>query len=275
MSDRRLTPANGRVAAAHLQGRVRAERFVEGAWRSVRSARAALWREADGLHRDRELLFGDSFLVLEDRDGRAFGQAGRDGYVGYLDSAALGAAVTPTHAVSARSTHLYPAPDLKAPPRLALSFGSLLRVSGQSGRFLETGGGFVPEQHLRPLSAPLSDPAGVAELFLGVPYGWGGNSIWGIDCYGLVQAALLACGQDCPGDSDLQETALGGEVARDAPVRRGDLFFWKGHVAMAQDGDRLIHANAHHMAVAIEPIGVAIARIAAQGDGPVTSRRRL
>jgi cell wall-associated NlpC family hydrolase len=67
----------------------------------------------------------------------------------------------------------------------------------------------------------------------------------------------------------MQEQALGLALspARDlADLRRGDLLFWKGHVAIVRDRDTLIHANAFHMAVAIEPIGEAIARIAGTGS---------
>jgi len=134
------------------------------------------------------------------------------------------------------------------------------------------GGFFVPKPHIRPIERPFSDPVTVAQLFFGTPYLWGGNSAFGIDCSGLVQAAFLACGIDCPGDSDMQ-MSMGAPAS--APYRRGDLLLWKGHVALCVDDEVLIHANAHHMAVAYEPILRAIARIEAQGDGPVTAHRRM
>ncbi len=128
--------------------------------------------------------------------------------------------------------------------------------------------------HLRALGEWCQDPVAVAEMFLGTPYLWGGNSRDGIDCSGLVQAALLACGRDCPGDSD-QQAGIGTELAEGDALRRGDLVFWKGHVAMVVDGDRLIHANGHSMSVAHEGIAACIERIAAAGGGPVTARRRV
>ena len=119
----------------------------------------------------------------------------------------------------------------------------------------------------------MSDPATVAQLHFGVPYLWGGNSTFGIDCSGLIAASLSACGQKCPADSDMQRNGLGADLS--GPMQRGDLIFWQGHVGMMVDAETMIHANAHHMATVYEPIDKAILRIAAQGDGPVLARKRL
>ncbi|MBD3679786.1 MAG: C40 family peptidase [Rhodobacteraceae bacterium] len=276
MMDRRLTPANGRVAAVHLQGTVEAERFTEGELRQVSVPVASIWAAPDRARRERQVLLGEQVTVYEVRDGMAFVQSRRDGYVGYVSDAQLGPVSEATHAVSVPATHFYPAPDIKAPEVIALSFGARVRIVAGQGEFFETDQGkFIPKPHLRPLNRPVTDPVTVAQLHFGAPYLWGGNSITGIDCSGLVQAALLAAGQPCPADSDLQEKALGRELPEDTPAERGDLYFWKGHVAIAVDGETLIHANAYHMAVAYEPISEAIERIEAQGGGPVTARKRL
>jgi cell wall-associated NlpC family hydrolase len=274
MSDPRRTPANGRVAAARLRGTVEAARFTAGVARRVAVPVADLRRAPDGA-RDRQLVLGEAVTVYEDHAGWAFVEAARDGHVGYLPADALAAAPAPTHRVAARATHLYPAPDFRAHERAALSHGSLLTVTAAGDRFAETPAGFVPATHLAPVGRHEADPVAVAELVLGTPYLWGGNSSFGIDCSGLVQMPCLACGLPCPGDSDMQAAELGTPLPEDAPLQRGDLLFWAAHVAWVLDAGTILHANAFHMAVAQEPLQDAIARIAAQGDGPVTARKRL
>ncbi len=271
--DRRLTPANGRVAALELAGRVQAERYVPGRAARVAVPVADLLAAPDGA-RDRQLLLGTAVTVYEECDGWAFVQSARDGYVGYLRAVLLAEPRDASHVVATPATHLYRDADIKSPDLMALSFGSRISVTAELRHFWETPDGFVPKKHLRPLDRPFSDPVTVAQMFFGVPYLWGGNSIRGIDCSGLVQAALLACDIACPGDSDLQQ-ALGDAVAPEAAPQRGDLWFWRGHVAMVVDPDTLIHANGHHMAVAYEETAKTVLRIAAQDGGPVTHRRRL
>ncbi|HVG48979.1 MAG TPA: C40 family peptidase [Rubellimicrobium sp.] len=272
MTDPRLTPANGRVAAERLRGQVEAARFVAGEPRRVAVPVADLDGSPGGM-RDRQLLWGEAVTVYETRDGMAFVEAARDGYVGYVSEVSLGPPRAPTHRVSVPATHLYRDDDMKSPDLRHLSFGALVTVEAERRKFWETPEGYIPKPHLRPLDRPFTDPAAVAQLHFGVPYLWGGNSVLGIDCSGLVQASLLACGIGCPGDSDLQQ-AVGTDIPEGEPLRRGDLLFWKGHVAMAVDEGTMIHANAHHMAVAYEGIEPGTLRIQAQGNGGVVARRR-
>jgi len=273
--DRRLTPGNGRVAASHLKGVVDAENYVEGQPRTIAQPVADLCR-APGGSRNRQLLMGDTVFMFEERDGLAFVQAEKDGYVGYVDATALADMVQPSHWVAVPAGHIYSRPDIKSAELGELVFGNRLVIRTHMKGYYETNyDGFVPKQFLWPIEKRFTDPVTVAQMHFGAPYLWGGNSTKGIDCSGLVQASLNACGTDCPADSDLQEEALGEPLAGDEPMLRGDLIFWKGHVAMAVDGDTIIHANAHHMSVAYEPAETAIKRIEAQDGGPVTARKRL
>lgn len=276
--DPRLTPARPEIADLRLQGRVTAERFVAATPRRVVAPAAPLRRApspAAGL--DTEALLGDAVDFYAEQDGFAFVQLVRDGYVGYLPAEALGDAdPEPTHRVTALRTFLYPEPDLKRPVRAHLSLGARLVVTGEAGAYLETPGGYVFGRHCVPLAQHEPDYAATAERLVGIPYLWGGRTSLGLDCSGLVQLCLDAAGLSCPRDADMQERDLGRALPLALEgLRRGDFVFWRGHVGLMLDPETLIHANGHHMAVAVEPLAGAVARIQENSFGAVTGIRRL
>ena len=274
--DPRTNAFRPEIAAKHLQGQVEAQHFVEGTRREVIEAVANLRRtpSLDG-RLDTQALLGESVMVYEtSEEGWAWGQLEADGYVGWLSANALGTpGPAPTHKVAVPRTLVFPGPDIKLPPVTALPMGALLAIARQDERFAVTVAGWhIPAVHLAPIKAKQADFVATAESLLGAPYLWGGKTSLGIDCSGLVQVALQAAGHACPRDSDMQELAL-GTVSSLSQLRRGDLVFWKGHVAIARDGESLIHANAHAMMVAIEPVADAVSRIKAAGSVVTTVKR--
>lgn len=269
--DRRLTPSSGRVAHVSLRGVVDAP-LTEGEAAYVVAPLADLLSRPDG-PRDRQILLGDAVTVIDRDQGHAFVQAAKDGYCGWVAESALGTGAAPTHWVASPATHVYPEARVQSRERMALSLGARLTVLGAAGAWAETTLGFVPTSHLRRIGDWMADPVEVAESMLGTPYLWGGNSRAGLDCSGLAQLSLHAAGQACPGDSDMQQ-ALGVAIPDGQAMRRGDLVFWKGHVALVVDADRLIHANGHTMSVAYESIGAVTDRVDKQGGGPIIARRR-
>ena len=274
--DARLTPARADLAASSLKGLVDVPRFVEGEMRRVTVPVAPLRRRpASDAPLETEALFGERVrLFEEDAEGWAWVQLEADNYVGYMPAEALAPeGSAPAHKVSALRTFLFPGPDIKLPPRDALVFGSRVVVRSISGGFALTTDGCLPAVHVVPADEREGDFVTVAARFLGVPYLWGGRSSLGIDCSGLVQTALAATGVRAPRDSDMQEKAIGTAIPLDAPVKRGDLLFWPGHVGIAEDAETLLHANAFHMAVAREPLTGARERIKAAGLDLRTIRR--
>ncbi len=220
-----------------------------------------------------ELLYGESFHVLDARGGWLWGYCGHDHYVGYLPLDALGEPVSATHATVA-SAPLFSAADIKSP--IAALYPPHARVAGTIGdHFLATADGFVHARHVRPLEQAETDWVAVAQRHLGAPYVWGGRGGLGFDCSGLTQTALAACGIVAPRDTDQQAEAIGTALDDHAQLRRGDIVFFPGHVGLMADGERLLHANAHWMAVTIEPLGDVIARLADKHERPITARRRV
>jgi cell wall-associated NlpC family hydrolase len=278
--DRRLTPARADLAAAHLRGLVDAPRYAEGRAMRIIAASAPLRSspQADA-PLETEALHGESVTVYDEQDGWAWAQLKRDQYVGYLPEAALGALSAPTHRVAALRMHAYAGPAIKLPPRVALSLGAQLRIVRQDGDFsVSENGLYLRSRSLAELSANEPDWVAVAERFIETPYLWGGRTSEGIDCSGLVQTALMAGGIASPRDSDMMEASLGKPIAIDhptAPLARGDLIFWKGHVGIMRDPVTLLHANGWHMKTVSEMLAQARDRIASNGGGEVTSVRRL
>ncbi|TNE36287.1 MAG: peptidase P60 [Alphaproteobacteria bacterium] len=275
MTDKRRTAARPDLAADHLKGLVMAERYVAAEPHRVTRPATVLRRQA--AHEsaiETELLYGETFNLYELKEGWAWGQADIDGYVGYVEAAALSPLKAPSsHRVSALRSYLYTEPDLKSPPRALLSMGSRLTVTGTQGRFSQTDDGFIFTGHLCPMDHVEDDWVALAQSFMGTPYLWGGRTSLGLDCSSLVQLALQQKGLAVPRDSDQQMEEIGSPVDIEE-LTRGDLVFWKGHVAIMIDKIHMVHANATAMAVSCDQLSAFAAKIEA-AEGPVLGCRRL
>lgn len=272
LPDKRISPWREDLAAAHLEGKVPAARFVSGKRMHVSSPVADLLAGPGDAALASQLILGEPFDVYETRsDGLSWGQSARDGYVGCVQTDQLTEKEDESQVTTtALSALLYPLPNIKTVPLVRLPMGSQVGVLEETEDFLHTPIGYLPKAHTE---NPPSDPVSAAERFLSIPYLWGGRSSFGLDCSALVQVMMSAASLPCPRDSDLQ-VPLGSDVSF-AAKERGDLVFWKGHVGIMTSNTHLLHANAHHMCVAFEPLEHATKRIASSQGGPITAIRRV
>ncbi|WP_174977418.1 NlpC/P60 family protein [Brucella pecoris] len=283
MLDRRLNAYRPDLADERLTGQVEAARFTTGTLMQVSASVVDLRSEPRmDSGPQTQMIFGDRVRVFEEMDGWSWMQAERDGYTGYVSAAALEQlAGTETHLVIVPRTFVYPGADLRFPHTMALSLGSRVRIVGAAETrgtkyaILESGEALIAS-HLAPVGEHAADYVAVAETLLHTPYLWGGTSGFGIDCSGLVQLSMWVAGREVLRDSDMQQNTLGEIVEPDASysnLKRGDLVFWKGHVAICASPDMLIHASGHTMTVTLEPLQDAIKRIAYLYDLPTLIRR--
>lgn len=278
--DPRVTPARPDLAAAELEGTVEAARYVAGEARQVVAPTAPLsFAAAADARLESELLFGERFIVFEEKAGWAWGQSALDDYVGYVPVAAFGAwEGQATHIVAVPHTHLYPAPAVKTRARFGLGLGARLRIVDEAGGYSRLqSGDWIYARHLAEIEATEPDWVATARSLIGTPYLWGGRSADGLDCSALVQLALQRAGRDCPRDSDQQAAALGAPVETDdlTALRRGDLVFWPGHVGILLGDGRLLHANATWMQVVAEPFADVLGRGGETDPAAITAIRRL
>ncbi len=226
-----------------------------------------------------QALHGETVCLHHEEGAFGLVQNQVDGYVGWALMDTLSASIlVPTHRVRVARLHAYAEPSVVASPKLNFGIGARLTATGErNGRYLNfERAGWIVEHLVAPIADLETDPAAVAERFLGTPYLWGGRDCLGLDCSGLVQIAFGACGISCPRDSDMQSEWFGDAIADwDQPgaLRRNDLVFWNGHVGIMLDAETLLHANGTYMSTIKEPLRPAIARIATEYGEPLGARR--
>jgi hypothetical protein len=199
-----------------------------------------------------QLLYGETFEVVDITGQWAWGFCTHDHYVGFLPIAALkDKGEERTHVVTTIG--------------LAMPFGA--RLTAQEAADLGEGS----------TNKPFTDPVAIAEMLLDTPYVWGGRTSTGIDCSGLVQISLALTGTSIVRDTYQQQNGVGKALSEDAPLQRGDIIYFPGHVGMMVDSGNLIHATRYHNKTVIEPLDTVKARVARKNNTntPILARRRI
>lgn len=280
--DKRLNAIRDDLADERLRDQVEATAYAKGEDARISAPISDLRRAPDpqsGI--DTQYLRGQMVKIFEHGAEYAWVQ-GPDNYVGYIALKELAAPGSePTHIVRVPRSFIYPGADLRLPRKSRSSIGSLVTVTGAAETrgtqyaVLEDGSAMIAD-HLRPVAEHEDDYVSIAETFIGSPYLWGGASGFGVDCSGIVQLSMRLCGTMVLRDTDMQEASIGTKIDASADLsalKRGDLVFWKGHVAIVSGEDEIIHASGHTMLVTRESLRGAVERIGYLYGGPTSFRR--
>jgi hypothetical protein len=277
VGDKRTTPIRGDLADISLAGKLFAPHYAVPMLRTGIAPVTEIHAEPHATAMPvSALMHGEEFAVLDVAGDWAWGYCLHDNYLGYLRFAELGADFDATHIVSAPATLVLASPSTKAPVVARYPMGAQLACgeASECGTYLACENGFVPAAHVSEIGEVAASPADLAERLIGTPYSWGGRSGDAIDCSGLVQLVFGLKGVLAPRDADMQQAEFGDALPDDAPLVRGDLVFFPGHVGIMADAENIIHANGTAMAVSVESLADAAARFA-EHDQPIVARKRV
>jgi len=223
---------------------------------------------------DTQLLYGDNFKVIKKYTGWDKIRIKKDSYIGYIKNKKFSKPIKPNFKVSVLKARLFSKPSSKKKLQKFLSYESRVRIIKKNGKFGKFGKYWIRNSDLKKNNFKYRNIFKDLQLFKNTRYLWGGKSYKGIDCSALVQLLVNQNNKFCPRDSKDQEKYFKKKIVL-KNIKKNDLIFWKGHVAIALSKNKLIHAYGPLKKVVIMNINKTIDRIHRTANLKVTSIRRI
>ena len=221
-----------------------------------------------------QLLYGDTFKKLEQKGSWIRIKNDSDNYKGYIKNKKFNLNHKNTHKVYILHANLYSKPNEKSKIKKKLSFGSKVKITQQKGKFLGFDKFWIKKNSLKKINFKTKNYFKDINKFINVKYKWGGKHFAGIDCSGLIQLFLNFNNKFCPRDAKDQIKYFKKKIKL-YNIKKNDLIFWKGHVAIVLSKNKLIHAYGPLKKVVIMPIKKTIDRIYRTANLKVTGIRRI
>ena len=221
-----------------------------------------------------QLLYGDTFKKLKKNGVWIKIKNDKDNYKGYIKDNKFPHNQKSTHKICSVSATLYSKPHNKYKIRNQLSFGSKIKVLEKKGDFYKFDNLWVKKKNLKKMNVVIKHPFYNIKKFINIKYKWGGKHYSGVDCSGLIQLCFNYNNQFCPRDAKDQIKYFKKKIKL-RNIKKNDLIFWKGHVALAISKNKLIHSYGPFKKVVIMPIKKTINVIYKKANLKVIGIRRV
>ena len=220
-----------------------------------------------------QMIYGDSFLVSEKTKNWTKIKIIDDGYKGYIKRRRFCNFSKSSHKVSVLKANIYKLPN-KQKKISQLTFNSKIKVLGIKNDFFKFEKGWINKRDVMPILFKEKNSFKKISIFKNVKYKWGGKSFKGIDCSALIQLFLNFNNKFCPRDARDQVKYFKRNIKL-KNIRKNDIIYWKGHVALALSNKKLIHAYGPMKKTVIMNIKQTIKRIDQTANLKVISIKRI
>jgi len=219
-----------------------------------------------------QMIYGDSFSVSKKTKKWLKIKINEDNYKGYIKNKKYSKFLKPTHKVNTLKAKIY-----KLPNKIKIneiSFGSKIKVVAINSNFYKFSNGWINKKDVKLISYKEKDPFKKITIFKNIKYKWGGKSFKGIDCSALIQIFLNFNNKFCPRDAKDQVKYFKKNI-KFKNIKRNDIIYWKGHVAVVLSNKKLIHSYGPMKKTLIMDINKTIKKIEKTANLKVIGIKRL
>ena len=220
-----------------------------------------------------QMIFGESFTISKKTKNWLRVKIKEDGYKGFIQNKKFSSFLKPTHKIHVLKAKVYKFPNKKKKLK-ELSFGSKIKVTESRGKFLKFLKGWVSKDDVKINKFREKNPFKKITMFKNIKYKWGGKSFKGIDCSALIQVFLNFNNKYCPRDAKDQVKYFKKNIKL-KNIKKNDIIYWKGHVALAITNKKLIHAYGPMKKTVVMRIDETIKRIEETAKLKVIGIKRL